>query len=183
MRADVGERERALAGLSLPSWSRRPSGRRRSRRAGGIRRSPTGMILAEAHTAQRAPPARAGADGAARPDCRLPAGPRRDPPPRTRPVERCWTGRSGGMGSGWRRLRRGWPVRLSAREGTLTTISSEGSARPHGRFSRRSSSGPEYAKLRIRLIPGSSRRGPTPQMKASSYIGMWVSRSWRMPWI
>jgi hypothetical protein len=65
----------------------------------------------------------------------------------------------------------------------MTTTSSEGSARPHGRFSRRSSSGPEYAKLRIRLIPGSSRRGPTPQMKASSYIGMWVSRSWRMPWI
>ena len=31
---------------------------------------------------------------------------------------------------------------------------------PHGRFSRRSSSGAEYAKLRIRLIPGSSTRGP-----------------------
>src|SRR2546422_2091407 len=33
-------------------------------------------------------------------------------------------------------------------------------------FSFTSSSGPEYAKLRIRLTPGSSTRGPTPQMNA-----------------
>jgi len=37
-----------------------------------------------------------------------------------------------------------------------------------GRLRRTSSSGPEYAKLRIRLIPGSSTRGLTPQMNASS---------------
>jgi len=44
-----------------------------------------------------------------------------------------------------------------------------GARRPsHGRFSFTSSSGPEYAKLRIRLMPGSSTRGPTPQMNASS---------------
>ncbi len=38
----------------------------------------------------------------------------------------------------------------------------------HGRLTRTSSNGPEYAKLLIKLMPGSSTRGPTPQMNASS---------------
>jgi putative ABC transport system substrate-binding protein len=50
----------------------------------------------------------------------------------------------------------------------LKTAKAIGLTPSHGRFSFTSSSGPEYAKQRLRLMPGSSTRGPTPQMNASS---------------
>src|SRR5262249_48966921 len=50
-------------------------------------------------------------------------------------------------------------------------------------LTRRSSSGAEYAKPLIRLMPGSSTRGPMPQVNASSYSGTWITWSWRTCWI
>src|SRR2546428_453823 len=67
-----------------------------------------------------------------------------------------------------RRLRRGRAGREGGHGEGENETRERSWRRHHGRFTLRSSNGPEYAKLLIRLIPGSSTRGPTPQMNASS---------------
>src|SRR5204863_9768155 len=72
-------------------------------------------------------------------------------------------GRPGAVGRGEVRL-----DRLDGLDDVGVGIEDPMAGAGHGRFTCTSSSGPEYAKLRIRLMPGSSTRGPTPQMNASS---------------